>query len=183
MRWGICAKRDELTTQRCRRRLAGGQRKLFLPVSCVPPITNQRRPTRSAGPLLHPPPCSGDPAKQPVRYAVHGSAAGCVAGACHAATASSVNHTVRLPRRTSAASYSGQFATGYLAFRILWRRLSLNLYGMGSTARRASDDIVYLTARPPTLLSVRSSNSTLPIAWRARTHTPYKLGSIHAPRE
>ena len=41
-----------------------------------------------------------------------------------------MNHTVRLPRRTSAASYSGQFVTRYLAFGILWRRLSLNLYGM-----------------------------------------------------
>src|SRR6059058_674951 len=44
--------------------------------------------------------------------------------------ASSVNHTVRLPRWTNAASYSGQFATRYRAFGILWRRLSLNLYGM-----------------------------------------------------
>src|SRR5205823_4584479 len=44
--------------------------------------------------------------------------------------ASSVNHTVRLPRWTNAASYSGQFVTRYLDFGILWRRLSLNLYGM-----------------------------------------------------
>jgi hypothetical protein len=50
----------------------------------------------------------------------------------NAATAASVNHTVGLPRRTSAASYSGQFVTRYLAVGILWRRLSLNLYGMGS---------------------------------------------------
>jgi hypothetical protein len=77
-----------------------------------------------------------------------------VAGACHAATASSVNHTVRLPRRTSAASYSDQFVTRYLAFGILWRRLSLNLYGMGPTARGASDDIAYRTAGSPSLLSV-----------------------------
>src|SRR5205823_13806167 len=44
--------------------------------------------------------------------------------------ASSVNHTVRLPRWTNAASYSGQFATRYRALGILWRRLSLNLYGI-----------------------------------------------------
>src|SRR4051812_34723174 len=36
--------------------------------------------------------------------------------------ASSVNHTVRLPRRTNAASYCGQFVTRYLTFGILWRR-------------------------------------------------------------
>jgi hypothetical protein len=65
-----------------------------------------------------------------------------VAGACHAATASSVNHTVRLPRRTNAASYSGQFVTRYRATGILWRRLSLNLYGMelpnaGASRRRS----------------------------------------------
>jgi hypothetical protein len=59
-----------------------------------------------------------------------------VAGACHAATASSVIHTVRLPRLTSAASYSGQFVTRYLALGILWRRLSLNLYGMDLTSKR-----------------------------------------------
>src|SRR5580692_4458919 len=74
---------------------------------------------------------------------------------CHAATASSVNQIVRLPRRASPASYSGQFVTRYLAFGILWRRLSLNLYGMGSTARGAFDGIVYRTVRPPTLLSVQ----------------------------
>jgi hypothetical protein len=53
-----------------------------------------------------------------------------VAGACHAAMASSVIHTVRLPRLTSAASYSGQFVTRYFALGILWRRDSLNLYGI-----------------------------------------------------
>src|SRR5271154_3909922 len=53
-----------------------------------------------------------------------------VAGACHAATASSVNHTVRLPRRTSAASYSGQFVTRYPALENLRQRSSVNLYGM-----------------------------------------------------
>src|SRR5208282_4716419 len=53
------------------------------------------------------------------------------AGARHAATASSVNQSVRLPCRTSAASYSGQFVTRYLALGNLWRRLSCNLYGMG----------------------------------------------------
>ena len=47
--------------------------------------------------------------------------------------ASSVIQTVRLPRLTSAASYSGQFVTRYLALGILWRRLSLNLYGMDLT--------------------------------------------------
>src|SRR5271163_2489149 len=52
------------------------------------------------------------------------------AGACHAANASSVNHTVRLPRRTSPASYSGQFVTRYLTLENLWRRPSVNLYGM-----------------------------------------------------
>ena len=31
------------------------------------------------------------------------------------------------PRRTNAASYSGQFATRYRVFGILWRRVSLNL--------------------------------------------------------
>jgi hypothetical protein len=54
-----------------------------------------------------------------------------VAGACQAAKASSVNQTVMAPRRTNAASYSGQFVTRYLAVGILWRRLSQNLYGMG----------------------------------------------------
>jgi hypothetical protein len=53
-----------------------------------------------------------------------------LAGACHAATASAVNHTVRLARRTNAASYSGQFVTRYLALENLWPRLSVNLYGM-----------------------------------------------------
>ena len=38
---------------------------------------------------------------------------------------------VRPPRRTRAASYSGQFVTRYLALGNLWRRLALNLYGMG----------------------------------------------------
>jgi hypothetical protein len=41
-----------------------------------------------------------------------------------------VNHTVRLPRRTSAASCSGQFVTRYRAIENLWRRPSVNLYGM-----------------------------------------------------
>jgi hypothetical protein len=41
-----------------------------------------------------------------------------------------VNHTVRIPRRINAASYSGQFVTRYLALGTLWRRLSLNLYGI-----------------------------------------------------
>src|ERR1700728_2478654 len=47
--------------------------------------------------------------------------------------ASSVIHIVRLPRLTSEASYSGQFVTRYLALGILWRRASLNLYGMDLT--------------------------------------------------
>jgi hypothetical protein len=37
----------------------------------------------------------------------------------------------RLPCHTSADSYSGQFVTRYRAFGILWRQLSLNLYGTG----------------------------------------------------
>src|SRR6202045_1956613 len=49
--------------------------------------------------------------------------------------ASSVIHTVRLPRLTSAASESGQFVTRYLALGILWRRVSLNLYGIDLTSR------------------------------------------------
>ena len=44
--------------------------------------------------------------------------------------ASSVTQIVRLPRRTKAASYSGQFVTRYFAFGILRRRSLLNLYGM-----------------------------------------------------
>src|SRR5580704_12473928 len=47
--------------------------------------------------------------------------------------ASSLNHTVKLPRLTSATSYSGQFVIRYLTLGILWRRLSLNLYGMDLT--------------------------------------------------
>jgi hypothetical protein len=34
-------------------------------------------------------------------------------------------------RRTRATSYSGQFVTRYLALGNLWRRLALNLYGIG----------------------------------------------------
>ena len=41
-----------------------------------------------------------------------------------------MNHTVKLPSRTSAASYSGQFVTRYLALENLWRQPSVNLYGM-----------------------------------------------------
>ena len=73
-----------------------------------------------------------------------------IAGARQAATASSVNQTVMLPRRTSAASYSGQFLTRYLAFGILWRRLSLNLYGMGSPQEETACD---RTGRASTLPS------------------------------
>src|ERR1700733_2262295 len=40
---------------------------------------------------------------------------------------------VRLPRLTREACYSGQFVTRYLALGILWRRVSLNLYGMDLT--------------------------------------------------
>jgi hypothetical protein len=46
-----------------------------------------------------------------------------VAGACHAAMASSVTKTVSLPRLTSAASYAGQFVIWNLTVGILWRRL------------------------------------------------------------
>jgi hypothetical protein len=54
--------------------------------------------------------------------------------------ASSVIHTVRLPRLTSAVSYSGQFVTRYLALGIVWRRLSLNLLRNGSHQPRAASD-------------------------------------------
>src|SRR6202043_2451517 len=104
-----------------------------------------------------------------------------VAGACHAATAASVNHTVRLPRRTSAASYSGQFATRYLAFGILWRRPSLNLYGMGSTARSVGRHS--LSYGPATKLAIRPGLRTQHFrSHDARGRTPaYNLWSIHAP--
>jgi len=38
---------------------------------------------------------------------------------CHAAIASGVTHTVRLPRSRGAASYSRQFSTRYRAFGML----------------------------------------------------------------
>jgi hypothetical protein len=55
-----------------------------------------------------------------------------------------VNHTVRLPRLTSAASYSGQFVTRYLALENLWRRLSVNLYDMSfHNQQRTSGGLSY----------------------------------------
>jgi hypothetical protein len=78
-----------------------------------------------------------------------------VAGACHAATASSVNHTVRLPRRINAASYSGQFVTRYLALGTLWRRLSLNLYGMSFHNERLGR-AAYPTVRPAASPSIQA---------------------------
>src|SRR5271170_3354369 len=68
------------------------------------------------------------------RYPNYGALTSTPAGlspAEHASLRWTHNHTVRLPRRTSAASYSGQFVTRYLALGNLWRRLSLNLYGIG----------------------------------------------------
>jgi hypothetical protein len=94
---------------------------------------------------------------------------------------------LRLPRRINAASYSDQFVTRYLAFGILWRRLSLNLYGMGSTVRSVgrhslSDDIVYPTVQPQTSPSVQVIERSIPDRRaRARTHPPHNLRSIHAP--
>jgi hypothetical protein len=57
---------------------------------------------------------------------------------CHAVTAASVNHTVTPPRRTSAASYSGQFVTRYLALENLWRWLSVKLYGVSFRNQQCS---------------------------------------------
>src|ERR1700722_7929623 len=45
--------------------------------------------------------------------------------------------------RTSAASYSGQFVTRYLAFGILWRRLVLNLYGIDLPIRQTGHRLPY----------------------------------------
>src|SRR5208283_5143083 len=70
----------------------------------------------------------------PLRYPNYGALTSTPAGlspAEHASLRWTHNHSVRLPRRTRAASYSGQFVTRYLALGNLWRRLSWNLYGMG----------------------------------------------------
>src|ERR1700688_287847 len=47
--------------------------------------------------------------------------------------ASSFSHTVRLPRRTRAASYAGQFVTRYFALGNLSRRSALALNGIGAS--------------------------------------------------
>src|SRR6202051_921514 len=72
------------------------------------------------------------------------------AGACHAATASSVIQTVRLPRLTGAASYPGQLVTRYLALGILWRRVWLNLYGIDLTGRDGDRTVISSTLPCPT---------------------------------
>src|ERR1700678_2613992 len=91
--------------------------------------------------------------------------------------ASSVNHTVRLPRRISAASYSGQFVTRYRAFGILWRRLSLNLYGMGLHNHEHG------TARYPTVwaLSLPSAQAVAATARREDITRRCNLRPIDAP--
>src|SRR5208283_2336211 len=66
----------------------------------------------------------------------------------HAAIASGVTHTVRLPRSRSATSYSRQFSTRYRAFGILWRRGSLCLYGIEIIVPGAGGRSIILLQRP-----------------------------------
>jgi hypothetical protein len=59
---------------------------------------------------------------------------------------------VRSPRRISAASYSDQFVTRYLAFGILWRRLALNFYGMDRSIHQTRYPLPYHPAATAHLL-------------------------------
>src|SRR5262249_4881065 len=73
--------------------------------------------------------------------------------------------SVRLPRRTRAASYSGQFVTRYLALGNLWRRLSWNLYGMGfqnddDGAAGSPYRPAIITAIRPGILKLRRTSAT-----------------------
>jgi len=80
-----------------------------------------------------------------------------VAGACHAAIASSVIHTVRFPRLTNAASYSDQFMT----LGVLWRRLSLNFVRRGPHQQEtANDRIATASTFPSDPTTTGDSNST-----------------------
>ncbi len=53
--------------------------------------------------------------------------------ACQAATASSLNHTVRLPRWRRLASYAVQFVTLRFCFGMQWRRAASDLNGMSAS--------------------------------------------------
>jgi hypothetical protein len=75
-----------------------------------------------------------------------------------------MNHTVRLVRRTSAASYAGQFVTRYLALENLWRRPSANLYGMSlyNQQRGTAQPILQWRRLPATLQGLTEVNSGRP---------------------
>jgi hypothetical protein len=66
-----------------------------------------------------------------------------------------VNHTVGLLRRIDAASYFGQFVTRFLALGTLWRRLSLNLYGISFHNERLGWTD-YPTVRPAASSSIQA---------------------------
>jgi len=100
-----------------------------------------------------------------------------------------VNQPVILPRRTNAASYSGQFVTRYLAFGILWRRLSLNLYGMGlrgheiRTTHLCYGPAPRLATRPPGLPLVPGPRRDASRSYAAGATTRFhKLRCIRAPK-
>ena len=121
-----------------------------------------------------------------LRYPNYGALTSTPAGltpAEHASLTWTHNHTVRLPRFTSAASYSGQFVTRYLAVGILWRRLSLNVYGMGFQNHERRKTRPHPMSRPMTVPSVLTSPRHLPPDRILREeHTPpHNLRYIHAP--
>src|SRR4051794_32175219 len=69
--------------------------------------------------------------------------------AAQAATASGVNHTVRLPRARRAASYSAQLVTRCRCFGMWWRQAALALNGTAGVQASGKEPPSY-TARLPT---------------------------------
>src|SRR6478609_9246182 len=86
--------------------------------------------------------------------------------ASQAATASSVNHTVRLPRWRKAASYSAQFVTRRRCLGIWWRRSALALNGIGDPGSPEGASSYASHPCTPTARSVQQTllRWTMPVA-------------------
>jgi hypothetical protein len=102
----------------------------------------------------------------------------CPGAACLAAIASSLNHTVRLPRWRKLASYAAQFVTLRFCFGMLWRRAALALNGM------VESQIKQGLPSYPSQLTAPTGDPCKNAAWATLTliDTPIGLASNMATR-
>src|SRR3954462_1746601 len=84
--------------------------------------------------------------------------------AFQAAMASSVNHTVRLPRCRSASLYSDQFVTRRFGRAMWWRRSALYLCGMKARPGASKQAAPY--AIPP----IRATRCNASLGWQLGVH-------------